>query len=86
MQDGSVRGGGGQRQQLPFTLDPPQQGCLQVGTSLVLVEYNKGNHGLVREHTLVVDKSETASYKMHGLSSNKNSNNPNLFYYQQPFW
>ncbi len=32
------------------------QGCLQVGISLMLIEYNKGNQGLAREHTLVEEK------------------------------
>ncbi len=60
------------------------QCCLQVVISLVLVEYNKANHDLAGNPTLVAEKIEIASHKMHGLSSNKTSNNPSLFYYQYP--
>ncbi len=40
----------------PSTQNSGWQGCLQVGISLALIEYNTGNHCLARERTLVEDK------------------------------
>ncbi len=53
------------------------QGGLQVGISLVLMEYNKGNHDLARYHNFVTEKVGLLLTKC----IYKNSNNPISFYY-----